>query len=621
MDAAGGLTPGLQAVLDAAGFAGAQVLVALGGGADSAVLAWAVREMGCPVRAVTVDHGLPASPALIGAAQAVAAHLGIGHRVVPAPAAGASEAALRAARYRALEAEARPDEVIATGHTADDQAETVLGNLLRGAGAGGLSGIPERRGRWARPLLAVSREEVRAAADRLGLPYVDDPGNADLTRRRNVLRHEVLPLLAARIGPGVRAAITRAAALMAADDAALEARAAAVPLRRAGGAVRLPAAALATLPPPIAARAARRALRLLLDPYPGHGQDVEAILLAASAAGPAARPLQGGYLAVREGPWVVLRPAAARLRPRADPAAGARTSPVRGVGGASRGPSAGSRPPARGAAGGPGGPAGCRGGPGRAGRPARRPGRGRAGAQGRGRGPPGSRHPRVAAAGLAGGRRGWHNRLGARGSPRRLGGGPRRLCGAPEARGGMVRIGRVLISAEQIERRLAEMGAEITADYRGQDLLLVAVLKGAFMVMADLSRHIALPVDLDFMAVSSYGEATRTSGVVRILKDLDREISGRHVLIVEDIVDSGLTLHYLRRNLEVRRPASLEIATLLLKPGLQKLPVSVRYVGFEIPPDFVIGYGLDYFGRYRNLPYVAVMEEGEEEGEAAPPGA
>ena len=129
-----------------------------------------------------------------------------------------------------------------------------------------------------------------------------------------------------------------------------------------------------------------------------------------------------------------------------------------------------------------------------------------------------------------------------------------------------MRIGRVLISAEQIEERLAEMGAEITADYRGKDLLLVAVLKGAFMVMADLSRHIALPVDLDFMAVSSYGEATRTSGVVRILKDLDREISGRHVLIVEDIVDSGLTLHYLRRNLEVRRPASLEIATLLLKP-------------------------------------------------------
>ena len=179
-----------------------------------------------------------------------------------------------------------------------------------------------------------------------------------------------------------------------------------------------------------------------------------------------------------------------------------------------------------------------------------------------------------------------------------------------------MRIGRVLISAQQIEDRLAAMGAEISADYRGKDLLLVAVLKGAFMVMADLSRHIALPVDMDFMAVSSYGESTRTSGVVRILKDLDREISGRHVVIVEDIVDSGLTLQYLRRNLDVRRPASLEVATLLLKTGIQVVPVQVRYVGFEIPADFVIGYGLDYVGKYRNLPYVAIMEEG---GEETPP--
>jgi len=178
-----------------------------------------------------------------------------------------------------------------------------------------------------------------------------------------------------------------------------------------------------------------------------------------------------------------------------------------------------------------------------------------------------------------------------------------------------MRISRVLVPAEQIQDRLAALGAQITDDYRGKDLLLVAVLKGAFMVMADLSRYIALPVDMDFMAVSSYGESTRTSGVVRILKDLDREISGRHVLIVEDIIDSGLTLQYLRRNLEVRRPASLEIAALLLKTGIQVTPVQVRYVGFEIPADFVIGYGLDYHGKYRNLPYVAIMEE-DGEGEA-----
>ena len=168
---------------------------------------------------------------------------------------------------------------------------------------------------------------------------------------------------------------------------------------------------------------------------------------------------------------------------------------------------------------------------------------------------------------------------------------------------------RTLLSAEQIDARLAEMGAEITADYEGKDLLLIAVLKGAFMSLADLSRHIDLPVDMDFMAVSSYGDATKSSGVVRILKDLDREITGRHVLIVEDIIDSGLTLSYLLRSLSVRSPASLEIATLLLKPGLQKVELDVRYIGFEIPPDFVIGYGLDYYGQYRNLPYVAVLEE------------
>ena len=156
-----------------------------------------------------------------------------------------------------------------------------------------------------------------------------------------------------------------------------------------------------------------------------------------------------------------------------------------------------------------------------------------------------------------------------------------------------MKIGDVLITAEEIDAALAEMGAAITRDYVGKDLLLVAVLKGAFMVMADLARDIKLTVDIDFMAVSSYGDATRSSGVVRILKDLDQEIAGRHVLIVEDIIDSGLTLHYLRRNLEVRQPASLEIATLLVKKGIQRVPFNCKYVGFEIPPDFVIGYGLD----------------------------
>jgi hypoxanthine phosphoribosyltransferase len=172
-----------------------------------------------------------------------------------------------------------------------------------------------------------------------------------------------------------------------------------------------------------------------------------------------------------------------------------------------------------------------------------------------------------------------------------------------------VETAKTLVSEQQIEDKLREMGALITADYEGKDLLMVGVLKGAFIVMADLARHINLPLEFDFMAVSSYGAATKTSGVVRILKDLDREIEGRHLLIVEDIIDSGLTLDYLLKNLEVRRPASVKIAALLVKEGMQKVPVDVKYPGFTIPPDFVVGYGLDYEERYRNLPYVGVLDE------------
>ncbi len=166
---------------------------------------------------------------------------------------------------------------------------------------------------------------------------------------------------------------------------------------------------------------------------------------------------------------------------------------------------------------------------------------------------------------------------------------------------------RPLITADEIETRLAEIGRQISDDYAGKDVLLVGVLRGAFMVMADLARHIDVPVEFDFMAVSSYGASTQTSGVVRILKDLDEEIEGRHVLIVEDIIDSGLTLNYLIKSLTVRKPASLAIATLLLKEGIQRVPIDVKYVAFGIGPEFVVGYGLDFAGKYRNLPYVGVM--------------
>jgi hypoxanthine phosphoribosyltransferase len=167
---------------------------------------------------------------------------------------------------------------------------------------------------------------------------------------------------------------------------------------------------------------------------------------------------------------------------------------------------------------------------------------------------------------------------------------------------------QTLISAEEIAAALKKMGAEISVDYKGESLLVVGVLKGAFMVMADLARQIDIPVEFDFMAVSSYGASTQTSGVVRILKDLDEEIAGRHVLIVEDIIDSGLTLNYLLKSLRVRRPESLEIAALLVKQGIQRADIDVRYTGFEIGPEFVVGYGLDYAGRYRNLPYVGVLD-------------
>ena len=166
------------------------------------------------------------------------------------------------------------------------------------------------------------------------------------------------------------------------------------------------------------------------------------------------------------------------------------------------------------------------------------------------------------------------------------------------------RLGKVVVPEEELRERIIGLGKEITADYAGRPPLLVGVLKGAFMFMSDLSRAIDLPVEFDFMAVSSYGSATRSSGVVRIIKDLDLDLTDRHVLIVEDIVDSGLTLAYLRRNLLARGPASLEVCALLVKEGLQKNEPDLRYTGFNIPPDFVIGYGLDVGERYRNLPYI-----------------
>ncbi len=177
-------------------------------------------------------------------------------------------------------------------------------------------------------------------------------------------------------------------------------------------------------------------------------------------------------------------------------------------------------------------------------------------------------------------------------------------------------VREVLIDEERLRSRVVELGEEISADYAGRDLLLIGVLKGAVFFMADLMRTLTIPCEIDFMAISSYGAQTDSSGVVRILKDLDINIEDRHVLVVEDIIDSGLTLSYLMRNLEAREPATLEVCALLTKPDRREIDVPVRYIGFEIPNRFVVGYGLDFAERYRNLPYVGVLDS-----ELVPEGA
>ena len=177
-------------------------------------------------------------------------------------------------------------------------------------------------------------------------------------------------------------------------------------------------------------------------------------------------------------------------------------------------------------------------------------------------------------------------------------------------------VSEVLIEEDRLRSRVVELGEEISADYAGRDLLLIGVLKGAVFFMADLMRTLGIPCEIDFMAISSYGAQTDSSGVVRILKDLDINIEGRNVLVVEDIIDSGLTLSYLMRNLEAREPASLEVCALLTKPDRREIDVPVRYIGFEIPNRFVVGYGLDFAERYRNLPYVGVLDS-----ELVPEGA
>jgi len=284
------------------------LVVALSGGADSAVLAWAAVGLADEVRAVFVDHGLAASARLHQAAEEIAGRLGISLDVAEAPVAADTpsfEDAARTVRYQALLAAAETDETILTGHTADDQVETVLGNFLRGAGSGGLSGIPTRRGRLVRPLLAVTREETRQLATSLGLPFYDDPDNQSPDVRRNRLRSRLIPQLEAEYNPQLKTALLKTAALLAADDAALEERAAAVPIIDDGEVVMVAAPLLAVMHQAVATRVVRRAIRSVRGPHAGTADEVAAVLDVAIGSRAAAE-LADRVRVEREGPMLVL---------------------------------------------------------------------------------------------------------------------------------------------------------------------------------------------------------------------------------------------------------------------------------------------------------------------------
>jgi hypoxanthine phosphoribosyltransferase len=464
--------------------AGAPLVCAVSGGADSLALLVLASAAGCEVTAIHVDHGLRAgSAAEADVVLSVATRFGArfeSHRVSVAWGPNL-EARARVARFGVLP----PD--VATGHTMDDQAETILINLLRGAGADGLAGMePGVR----HPLLALRRTETHALCAAAGLAPVCDASNLDPAFVRNRVRHELLPLCAEVAGRDLVPLLARQAGVLRAEVTLLDALAAQV------------------LPDPADARAvaqadralARRALRRWLretdgGEHPASLAEVDRALAVATGAAVGTQ-LTGGR----------------RVR-RTD---------------------------------------------------------------GRLRVEPGRRSGSVTPVTLD-------------------------ESGAGVPSWAAADVGPVLVDAERLAARVAELGAQITEDYAGEPPLLVAVLKGAMLFMSDLCRAIALPVDVDFMAVSSYGSATKTSGVVRIVKDLDSELEGRHVLVVEDIIDSGLTLNYLRRYLTARQPKSVEICALLVKEGEQRVDLDLRYIGFTIPPEFVVGYGLDVAERYRNL--------------------
>jgi hypoxanthine phosphoribosyltransferase len=520
---------------------GTLVLAACSGGPDSLALAAALAFV-APRRAlraglVTVDHGWdPASGARAAAVAERGTALGLAPAEVLVAHSARSEGAARDARRVALLAAAHRlgAAAVLLGHTLDDQAETVLLRLARGAGARSLGAMTPRDGLLRRPLLGLRREHTRTACHAEGLIPWDDPTNADPVFARARVRAAVLPTLEEQLGPGIAEALARSADLLRADADALDALTDDAVTRLAGGArpgssplgsappgsgeVELAVDALAALPAAVRTRVLRRvALALGASASALRAEHVWAVdELVTRWRGQQPVPLPSGVTARRRGDRIAL---AGPGETGPDTEEGMQVS-----------------------------------------------------------------HAAVSTSGFDGGQDG-----AAAESPL------------------LADIGEVLVSKDAIAARIAALAAQVDADYAGRELLLVGVLKGAVMVMADLSRALRTPVTMEFMAVSSYGSATSSSGVVRILKDLDRSIEGRDVLVVEDIIDSGLTLSWLLKNLRSRSPASLEVVALFRKPEAITVDVDVRYVGFDIPSAFVVGYGLDYGEHYRTLPFVGTL--------------
>ena len=545
---------------------GALVLVACSGGPDSLALAAAAAFV-APRRALragllTVDHGWDtASGARAEAVAAQGRALGLSPVEVLVAHSARSEGAARDARRAALlsAAERLGAAALLLGHTLDDQAETVLLRLARGAGARSLAAMSPHDGPLRRPLLGLRKGQTSAACRAEGLEPWGDPTNADAAFARARVRHTLLPALEEQLGPGIAEALARSADLLRADAEALDALtddAYTRLIRRppGKGAIELSVEALEALPSALRTRLLRRAaLTLGASASALRAEHVWAMEeLVTRWRGQQPVPLPSGVTVRRRGDRISL------VGP-GETGSGRRGAAVNGDAGSS---STGPRPSPR------------------------RLDAERPDAE---EGMPVS-HAEVSAPEFEDAP--WTSA------------GPR-TSEQPLWHEGD--IGEVLVSEQEIAARIAVLAARVDADYAGRELLLVGVLKGAVMVMADLSRALRTPVTMEFMAVSSYGSATSSSGVVRILKDLDRSVEGRDVLVVEDIIDSGLTLSWLLKNLRSRNPASLEVLALFRKPEAITVDIDVRYVGFDIPSAFVVGYGLDYAEHYRTLPFVGTL--------------